>query len=426
MAGRDGKGKGRPNGKRLNGFGPVHPTQHKTIFRGASPAARPHPRPPVLFNIVQLHSRKTPPRHVVTSTFSPQQSICHYTPPNSCLRASKLFTTGSSSKMHKPGLAPIIYARLYPIPKPTDPPNLQVYISKQLVPEVRQETARFYGHIDCIEAQYPGLDYAVAAHRLRLSRFPYHRRLFQVFDQLRLTDYEIQTLCKWEGTRWARERYEKDVGTTVRDTTWEGIAEARPQTPTVTRTELRGGYHQGSVSPNTDERDMNSTNEYGVMDNWVHDPQDEGHNAANDDEDGGESEGEDEEEEEEDGEDEDEGENEEEGESDEEVADVEPEQDSEDELQQSVGVELNQRLMAATEARNRGEEAVLDADWEQWLKEAAERGGVPDPTMVNTAQAIVAGPSNWSQQEPLPLATAFANPSTGQLAFNGPSAGTAM
>lgn len=81
--------------------------------------------------------------------------------------------------MHKPLLAPVIYGRLYPIPKSTDPPNFQVHISKQLVPEVRAETARFYGHIDCIEAQYPGLDYALAAHRLRLSRFPYHRRLFQ-------------------------------------------------------------------------------------------------------------------------------------------------------------------------------------------------------------------------------------------------------
>ncbi|KAL8672523.1 MAG: hypothetical protein Q9168_003026 [Polycauliona sp. 1 TL-2023] len=323
--------------------------------------------------------------------------------------------------MHKPGLAPIIYARLYPTPKPTDPPNLQIHISKQLVPEVRQETARFYGHIDCVEAQYPGLDYAVAAHRLRLSRFPYHRRLFQVFDQLRLTNYEIQTLCKWEGTRWARERYEKDVGITVRDTTWEGIAEARPQTPTVTRTELRGGYHLGSASPTTNELGMNSANEHNAMHNWVHEPQDEGVHAPDEEE-----EDEDQSEGEEEGEGESEGEEEEGGDSDEEVPDVEPEQDSEDELQQSVGVELNQRLMAATEARNRGEEAVLDADWEQWLKEAAERGGVPDSTIVNTAQAIVAGPSTWTQQETLPLATALSGPATGQLAFNGPSAGTAM
>ncbi|KAL8649908.1 MAG: hypothetical protein Q9226_005376 [Calogaya cf. arnoldii] len=306
--------------------------------------------------------------------------------------------------MHKPSLAPIIYARLYPSPKPTDPPNLQVHINKLLVPEVRLETARFYGHIDCIEAQYPGLDYAVAAHRMRLSRFPYHRRLFQVFDQLRFTDYEIQTLCRWEGTRWARERYEKDVGSRVTDTTWEGgIMDAPPETPTVTRTELRGGYHLAQVAQATHLPEMNLAN---VMEHWVHDAHDEGNYALDEEEDGDEGESENEEEEE--------------------GTNIEPEQESEDELQQSVGVELNQRLMAATEARNRGEEAVLDADWEQWLKEAAERGVMPDPTIANAARAIVTGPSNWTRHEPLPLAATFAGPSTGQLAFNGPSTGTAM
>ncbi|KAI4222326.1 MAG: hypothetical protein L6R36_006233 [Xanthoria steineri] len=344
--------------------------------------------------------------------------------------------------MHKPSLAPIIYARLYPTPKPTDPPNLQVHISKQLVPEVRQETARFYGHIDCIEAQYPGLDYAVAAHRLRLSRFPYHRRLFQVFDQLRLTDYEIQTLCKWEGTRWARERYEKDVGSRVRDTTWEGIIEARPESPTVTRTVLRGGYHLTPVALATDGPEMDLANQDDPMETWVPDAHDEMHYAPEEEEEEEEEEDEEEEEEADEGDDDDDDEDDDEdedddndededadaedGHSDEEVAFVEPEQESEDELQQSVGVELNQRLMAAMEARNRGEEAVLDADWEQWLKEAAERGGLPDPMIANAAQAIVAGPSTWTQQEPLPLATAFSAPSTGQLAFNGPSTGTAM
>ncbi|KAL8850568.1 MAG: hypothetical protein Q9221_004525 [Calogaya cf. arnoldii] len=274
--------------------------------------------------------------------------------------------------MHKPSLAPIIYARLYPAPKPTDPPNFQVHINKLLVPEVRLETARFYGHIDCIEAQYPGLDYAVTAHRMRLGRFPYHRRLFQIFDQLRLTDYEIQTLCRWEGTRWARERYEKDVGSRVRDTTWEDIIEARQETPTVTRTQLQA----------TDQPEMHLANQDNVMEHWVQDAHDE--------------------------------------------RNYNEEQESEDELQQSVGVELNQRLMAATEARNRGEEAVLDADWEQWLKEAAERGVMPDPTIANAARAIVAGPSNWTREESLPLVATFAAPSTGQLAFNGPSTGTAM
>ncbi|KAL8783664.1 MAG: hypothetical protein Q9213_004458 [Squamulea squamosa] len=315
--------------------------------------------------------------------------------------------------MHKPLLAPILYGRLYPTPKPTDPPNFQVHISKQLVPEVRAETARFYGHIDCIEAQYPGLDYALAAHRLRLSRFPYHRRLFQAFEQLRFTNAEIQTLCKWEGTRWARERYEKDTGSRVRDTTWEGIAEARPETPTVTRTALRGGYNPSPVAHGPHQRELDSLMEPNAMEDLVRNVQDEEEDELEEDED-----------EEEAGDKGEEGEGED---SDEEVDDAEPEpEESEDELQQSVGVELNQRLMAATEARNRGEEAVLDADWEQWLKEAAERGGIPDAMAANTAQAFVTGPSSWTRQEQLPLATAFPVPSAGRLSFNGPPAGTAM
>ncbi|KAL8774031.1 MAG: hypothetical protein Q9209_001139 [Squamulea sp. 1 TL-2023] len=313
--------------------------------------------------------------------------------------------------MHKPLLAPIIYGRLYPIPKPTDPPNFQVHISKQLVPEVRAETARFYGHIDCIEAQYPGLDYALAAHRLRLSRFPYHRRLFQAFEQLRFTNAEIQTLCKWEGTRWARERYEKDTGSRVRDTTWEGMAEARSETPTVTRTELRGGYNHSPVAHGSRQQELDSGMAADAMEDLVRNVQDEEEDEVEEDE----------------GEEEAEDEGEEEDDSDEEVDDAEPEpEESEDELQQSVGVELNQRLMAATEARNRGEEAVLDADWEQWLKEAAEREGIPDAMAPNTAQAIVAGPSSWTPQEQLPLTTAFPAPSASHLSFNGPPAGTAI
>ena len=67
--------------------------------------------------------------------------------------------------------------------------------------------------------------------------------------------------------------------------------------------------------------------------------------------------------------------------------------ESEDELQQSVGVELNERLMASAEAnaeaRARGETVTMDPEWEQWLKEAAERGvapGVPPRPNHTTVQ----------------------------------------
>ena len=51
---------------------------------------------------------------------------------------------------------------------------------------------------------------------MRLGRFPHHRKLFRAFDDLGLTYGEIQDFCCWEGTKWARERYEKDEGISVR------------------------------------------------------------------------------------------------------------------------------------------------------------------------------------------------------------------
>ncbi|GAB7330074.1 hypothetical protein MBLNU13_g01753t2 [Cladosporium sp. NU13] len=89
--------------------------------------------------------------------------------------------------------------------------------------EVRVEVGLFYGDLVTIEAKYPGLDYCYGPHRMRLGRFPHHARLFAAFDELNLTYQEIQDFCCWEGTRWARERYEKDEGCTIEDTTGDHI-----------------------------------------------------------------------------------------------------------------------------------------------------------------------------------------------------------
>ncbi|KAI4125787.1 MAG: hypothetical protein LQ347_005227 [Umbilicaria vellea] len=224
--------------------------------------------------------------------------------------------------MHKDSISPLVYRHIFPNLKANDPTSFQAHITRNLVAEVRIETLCFYGTIDCLESQYPGLDYAKPAHRLRLGRLPHHRKLFQVFDQLRLSDHEIQTLCKWEGTRWARERYEKDEGVRVRDTTWDDISPCQPSHPTVVSeafdAEMEGDDGSDEVEGDEDEDE------------------------------------------------------------DEQMEDEEEDGESEDELQQSVGVELNERLINATAARARGEDTTLDADWEQWLKEAAERGAVPD------------------------------------------------
>lgn len=47
------------------------------------------------------------------------------------------------------------------------------FFDLKLVPEVLEETIRFYGPQDNnLEARFPGLDYMSAWHRLRLSQFP--------------------------------------------------------------------------------------------------------------------------------------------------------------------------------------------------------------------------------------------------------------
>jgi hypothetical protein len=116
-------------------------------------------------------------------------------------------------------IASIVYAHLFPTPTPADPPDFASHLAKHLVAEVRIETQRFYGGLETVEARYPGLNYSHAPHRKRLGRFPHHARLFKAFDELGLTEYEISMLCRWEGTLWARQRYERDEGMKVVDTT---------------------------------------------------------------------------------------------------------------------------------------------------------------------------------------------------------------
>jgi hypothetical protein len=130
-------------------------------------------------------------------------------------------------------IAHLLYSYLFPHPTANDPPSFSAHLAKNLVPEVRIEVATFYGDLNSVEARYPGLNYCHRPHRMRLGRFKHHRRLFDAFDNLGLTYNEIQEFCCWEGTKWARERYEKDEGIKVVDTTGDEIK------PFVDRSELR-------------------------------------------------------------------------------------------------------------------------------------------------------------------------------------------
>jgi hypothetical protein len=219
--------------------------------------------------------------------------------------------------MHRKNpISVLVYNALFPTPAPTDPPSFSAHLSKNLVGEVRIETANFYGSLDTIEARYPGLNYAFTPHRKRLGRFPHHRRLFDAFDRLGLTEAEIQGFCRWEGTLWARERYERDEGDKVVDTTGKEI----------------GAWVDRRHAPRCTPRTINVKTDIEVeiaprdLDTPMSD-------ESEDDDD-----------------------------------------DDEEELDASVGFDLNARLLQAAALRDQGASVPMDPEWEQYLKEAQERG----------------------------------------------------
>ncbi|KAL4891691.1 hypothetical protein BDV59DRAFT_181504 [Aspergillus ambiguus] len=234
--------------------------------------------------------------------------------------------------MHKPSLAQIVHSATFPRPRTSDPATFSAHITRHLVPEVRIETSTFYGSLDSVEAQYPGLDYSYPPHRMRLSRFHWHRRLFRVFDELGLTESEIASLCRWEGTKSARERYEKEEGIKVRDTTADAIRPATPPPLPSIELHFAGGSERVEEPPSPIENAADVVDLDLLVDDRGVD------------------------------------------------CDLSrAEQDlSDDDTMESCGVALNHRLLAASAAREQGANVPLDEDWEQWLKEARERGSYAD------------------------------------------------
>lgn len=227
--------------------------------------------------------------------------------------------------MHRKNpISVLVYNTLFPQPSPTDPPSFSAHLSKNLVGEVRIETANFYGSLDTIEARYPGLNYAFVPHRKRLGRFPHHRRLFDAFDRLGLTEAEIQGFCRWEGTLWARERYERDEGVRVVDTTGVEIgawidrrrfSKANRRSINV-KTDIE--VEITSQTPSTSQDPDTAMSEAPTQQS--------------------------------------------------------PSSDEDEELDASVGFELNARLLHAAALRDQGANVPMDPEWEQYLKEAQERG----------------------------------------------------
>ncbi|KAJ5106375.1 hypothetical protein N7456_003050 [Penicillium angulare] len=242
--------------------------------------------------------------------------------------------------MRKPSLPQLVYNTVFPHPSANDPDSFAAFVVRDLVPEVRLETSHFYGPLDCIEAQYPGLDYSYGPHRMRLGRFRWHRRLFRTFDELGLTSDEILDMCCWEGTKSARARYEMTNGTTVRDTIGHGAWQPEPTPlPTITVHDdffyALEDYCDQLMETRSDDTvrasDTRSSSVFSIHRAHAHD------------------------------------------------------EDFSDEEVTSCGLPLQRQLIANMEARDQGADVPLDPDWEQWLKEAGERGSYSD--LVNDIRA---------------------------------------
>jgi hypothetical protein len=230
--------------------------------------------------------------------------------------------------MKKPSISELVLRKVHRPQKATDNPTFLNLIQRCLVPEVREEVQRYFGKIDCLEAQYPGLDYTLPAHRRRLGIFTWHRRLFRAFDELGLTNSEILSLCTWEGTRAAKERFERESGTTIETTTLDGVAVADEGVGP------RAILHTYSSTSKSRSNGYTQTESSSVG-----------------------------------------------------KALTAPEDLSDEEDVESVGVYLNQNLMAAASARARGEPARFDQQWEQWMKEALERDDMDVNTILETIRA---------------------------------------
>ncbi|KAI1167025.1 hypothetical protein F5B18DRAFT_518673 [Nemania serpens] len=238
----------------------------------------------------------------------------------------------------------LVYESMFPKPRSTDVQNFQSLLHRHLILEVRQEVHSFYGHLDTQEAKYPGLDYCHPIHRIRLGRWPWHRRLFRAFDTLRLTNAEIAGLTKWEGTKWAKDRFERDSGITIEDTAAEGILpfvelEERPLVPTATP-------RAATAEPLQQQQEIEIEDDIGDEDEV--------------------------------------------GDEDMEAEEAEEESDGESE---SIGFALNERLRERAARHEAGElPEHYEEEWEQWLKNAIESGEFPfltDPSQQPTDTDLI-------------------------------------
>ena len=176
------------------------------------------------------------------------------------------------------------------------------------------------------------------------------------FEDLRLTRGEIHSLCHWEGTKWAKEKYERDHNVVIRNTTWDGIREYEPRKrPTVTR----GVYVEGKGG-------LILQNRGGYMSDYSMSGMELGDAQA----------------------------------------DEESEADSSDGLiARSMRTALNQNIVSPShQAHYGGQNINLDPAWEQLMKDATERGSFPSVPNIGSSRTLAAF------QAHIPAHYAFATP----------------
>jgi hypothetical protein len=78
---------------------------------------------------------------------------------------------------------------------------------------------------------------------------------------------------------------------------------------------------------------------------------------------------------------------------------IDDDQSDEDESEESIGVHLNQQLIAAADARERGEAATFNQQWEQWMKEALERNEMDLDTILDTIRQGRPFPPSLQEEE---------------------------
>lgn len=188
-------------------------------------------------------------------------------------------------------------------------------------------------------------------------------------------------LCRWEGTLWARQRYEHDEGIRVVDTTGSEIApwvERRPG-----REKRRSIKVKTEIEVEIEEVDAAqavSTQEDEAMEDVnTHTPD---------------------------------------------AAQAQGEAEDSDEEVSSVGLSLNARLIAAIAAREQqgNSDIPLDPAWEAYLKEAAENGMPLLDTLLPPAtqalQATTVTGTTGQGNQPVSEAVAISGPATATTTYS--------